>query len=194
MAALSAFWNGIRAGLFGLNALGETDAYYAGEKSLTAEQTKRVQELEDLGIDRFTSYGLYQDFREINQELTGTDAKVAKREAIDSLPLEDVQKLELYMKTMVGDKGNAEETRQKYQALLDEGVNWKQLTQLDNAISLLNQDEDDDGEPDLSALERGIAKRNEIAAMDLTSWQKLEVFDRYVLDRNGKNYEKIRQE
>lgn len=186
--------NAIRAGLYGLSALEETDAYYAGGSSLTAEQTKRVKELEDLGVDRFTSYGLYQDFREINQKMTGAEAKTAKREAIDGLPLEDAQKLELYMKTMVGDKGNPEKTRQKYQELLDEGVSWHQLTQLDNAITQINLDEDDDGEPDLSALERGIAKRNEIAAMDLSSWKKLEVFDQYVLDRTAKNYEKIRQE
>ena len=186
-------WNAIRGALFGVSALKETEKYYAGQNSLTAAQTATMEKLETSGVDRFTTYELYQTFRNIGQRMDGIEEKTAKRNAIDELDLTDEQKLEVYLQTVIGDK-NTESVRAKYQPLLDAGISWSQLTQLDNAYSWTNLDEDEDGEPDMSSLERGIAKRNAIDELDLTDEQKLEVFDRYHLDRESKNYETTRQE
>lgn len=189
-------WNAIRAGLFGLSALPETDEFYAGGKALTAAQTAKAKELAKQGVDINQTYGLYQEFAEINQRLSkeridSAEARKLKREAIDELDLTDAQKLEVYLETMAS---NSETAREKYETLLSEGVTWQQLTQLDNDFSSFDADSDGDGEDDLTSLEKGIAKRNAINDMDLTDEQKLEVFDQYQLKRDSENYEKTRQE
>ena len=192
-------WNVARAGLFGLSALDESDAYYAGGQGLTAEQTQKMKKLEQAGVDRFVTYGLYEAFRDINKDMTNGriaswEAKNQKRDAIDREDLTDEQKLDAYMELIVGNSRTAENTRAKYQKLLDAGVSWSQISGLENAYAQLGADEDMDGTADLSSLERGIAKRNEIASMTLTDWQKFQVFDEYHLDPESKNYEKIRDE
>ena len=186
-------WNAIRAGLFGLGPLEETDEFYAGDQALSKNQTKVLKDLEQLGVDRFITYSLYEDFRALDDELTSIEEKNAKRDMIDALELTDEQKKEVYLRTVVSSTGK-EKTRAKYEYLLERGVEWSQITQLENAYALLNADEDDDGEADMSSLERGIAKRNEIASLDLTDWQKLEVFDRYHLKHDEDGYEKTRAE
>lgn len=192
-------WNVARAGLFGLSPLDESDAYYAGGQGLTAAQTQKMKKLEQAGVDRFVTYGLYEAFRDINKDMTNGrieswEAKNQKRDAIDREDLTDEQKLDAYMELIVGNSRTAENTRAKYQKLLDAGVSWSQISGLENAYAQLGADEDMDGTADLSSLERGIAKRNEIASMTLTDWQKFQVFDEYHLDPESKNYEKIRGE
>lgn len=186
----------LRAPLFGLSALDETDKYYAGGKALTAAQTQNAKALEKQGVDIEDTYALYQEFSEINSELgkekiTSAEARIEKRDAIAAMDLDDRQKLEVYLETMGGEN---EETRIKYMSLLTAGVSWQQLTDLDNAYNALGEDADGDGEPDLDSVERGTAKRNAIATMDLSDYQKLEVYDRYHLDRDAKNYETTRAE
>ena len=189
-------WNALKAGLFGPSALEDAAAYYAAERTpLTAAQTERLQTLEkEFGVNRFETYDLYQQFKKINADMTGVEAKNAKRDAIDGLDLSDEQKLEVYMQTVVGDANYADKTREKYRALMDAGVTWGQLTAIENEFALTNLDADEDGEPDMNSVERGIAKRNVIAGLDLSDAQKLEVFDQYFLDRDAKNYETTREE
>lgn len=186
-------WNAIRAGLFGLGPLDETDEFYAGGQALSKAQTKVLKELEELGVDRFVTYGLYEDFHALDDELTSIEEKNTKRDMIDALNLTDEQKMEVYLRTVAGASGR-DTTRAKYEYLLERGVEWSQISQLENAYALLNADEDGDGEADMSSLERGVAKRNEIASLDLSDWQKLEVFDRYHLRHEENSYEETRAE
>ena len=188
-------WNVIRASLFGLTALDETGEFYAGGKALTAAQTQKAKQLEEMGVGVEQIYDLYQGFSEINDDLNkerigSIEAKQLKRDWIDNMDLTDEQKLEVYMQTVATGSDKAKEkTRAKYEALLGEGVKWSQITSLENDYASFNEDADGDGEADMDSLERGIAKRNAIAALDLTDEQKLEVFDRYHLDKEDKNYE-----
>ena len=99
--------------------------------------------LEELGIDRFTSYNLYQEFREINSELTGAEASTAKRNAINNLDLTDQEKLEVFATFMLDQASeNYGENRQKYQTMLDEGLTWDEVTQANNLYAMLNEDEE----------------------------------------------------
>lgn len=136
-------WNWLRAGLFGLSALDETDAFYAGGQALSAGQTQKVRELEKVGVDRFTTYNLYQEFREINKDLTGAEASAAKRNAINNLDLTDQQKL-LVFDALTLDKtaSNYEKTLGLYQAMLDSGLSWDDVTQAHNTYAMLNEDEE----------------------------------------------------
>lgn len=189
-------WNAVRAALFGPTALDETDEYYAGGKALTAGQTKIAKTLKKQGVDIEDTYLLYQVFSDINSEvgkekITSTQARIRKRDAIAGMDLDDEQKLNVYLETMAADRDAAAE---KYAPLMEAGVSWQQLTDLDNMYVSLGEDADGDGEPDLDSVERGVAKRNAIAALDLSDYQKLEIFDRYHLDREAKNYETTRSE
>lgn len=137
-------WNWARGLLFGNIALDEYDAYYAsGNQPLTAGQTKKVKELEDLGIDRNISYNLYQEFREINSDLTGVEASTAKRNAINALDLTDDQKLEVFDQLYLDHTAdNYEATRAKYQAMLDAGLTWNEITEANNEYAALEAEED----------------------------------------------------
>lgn len=136
--------NAIQAILFGPSALEAADEYYAeGLASLTAGQTQKVEELEGMGIDRRVTYDLYQQFREINKELSGAEASTAKRNAINSLNLSDQEKLEVYA-AFVMDKAseNYEKNREQFQAMLDAGLSWDEVTQANNIHAMLNEDEE----------------------------------------------------
>lgn len=99
------------------------------------------------------------------------------------------------MQTMASGRDEAKrKAREKYNALMEEGVSWSQITELENTYARLGEDADDDGRADMSSLDRGIAERNAIAALELNDRQKLEVYDRYHLDRSSDNYEKTREE
>lgn len=137
-------WNAIQAGLFGPSALEAADAYYAAEmSSLTAGQTKKVEELEAMGVDRFATYDLYQKFREINKDLTGAEASTAKRNAINNMDLTDQEKLEVYS-TFIMDRASESygKNREQFQAMLDAGLTWDEVTQAHNLQATLNEDED----------------------------------------------------
>lgn len=137
-------WNWARGLLFGNIALDEYDAYYAsGNQPLTAGQTQKVKELEGLGIDRNISYELYQEFREINNDMTGVEASTAKRNAINDLDLTDDQKLEVFDRFFLDHTAdNYEETRAEYQAMLDAGLTWNDVTLAHNEYAELQADED----------------------------------------------------
>ena len=155
-------WNAIRAGLFGLTALDETDAFYAGGQALTAGQTQKVRELEDKGVDQNITYELYQEFRQINKDLEGSEASEAKRNAINNLPLEDQQKLTVF-DTFMLDKSskNYEKTLSEYQAMLDAGLSWSEVTDAHNTYAMLDADEE----------MRGTEKATEFAKwVDLQGW------------------------
>ena len=155
-------WNAIRAGLFGLTALDETDAFYAGGQALTAGQTKKVRELEDKGIDQDITYELYQEFRQINKDLEGSEASEAKRNAINNLPLEDQQKLTVFDTFMLNKSSkNYEKTLSEYQAMLDAGLSWSEVTDAHNTYAMLDADEE----------MRGTEKATEFAKwVDLQGW------------------------
>lgn len=155
-------WNAIRAGLFGLTALDETDAFYAGGQALTAGQTQKVRELEGKGIDQNITYELYQEFRQINKDLEGSEASEAKRNAINNLPLEDQQKLTVF-DTFVLDKSskNYEKTLSEYQAMLDAGLRWSEVTDAHNTYAMIDADEE----------MRGTEKATEFAKwVDMQGW------------------------
>ena len=137
-------WNSVRAGLFGVSALDETDEFYAAELSgLTAGQTQKVRELEEEGIDRFVTYDLYQQFREINAELSGVDAGTAKRNAINALPLTDQQKFRVFDVLMLDQTAdNYEKTCDEYQAMLDVDLTWDEITRVHNYYADLDADEE----------------------------------------------------
>ena len=137
-------WNWARGILYGNAALDEYDAYYAsGNQPLTAGQTQKVKELEGLGIDRNISYELYQEFREINNDMTGVEASTAKRNAINALDLTDDQKLEEFDRFFLDHTAdNYEETRAEYQAMLDAGLTWNDITLANNEYAELQADED----------------------------------------------------
>lgn len=155
-------WNAIRAGLFGLTALDETDAFYAGGQALTAGQTQKVRELEDKGIDQNITYELYQEFRQINKDLEGSEASEAKRNAINNLPLEDQQKLTVFDTFMLSKSSkNYEKTLSEYQAMLDAGLSWSEVTDAHNTYAMLDADEE----------MRGTEKATEFAKwVDLQGW------------------------
>lgn len=155
-------WNAIRAGLFGLTALDETDAFYAGGQALTAGQTQKVRELEDKGIDQNITYELYQEFRQINKDLEGSEASEAKRNAINNLPLEDQQKLTVFDAFMLSKSSkNYEKTLSEYQAMLDAGLSWSEVTDAHNTYAMLDADEE----------MRGTEKATEFAKwVDLQGW------------------------
>ena len=135
-------WNWIRAGLFGVSALDETDEFYTGGAALSAGQTQKLLELEELGIDRFTTYDLYQEFREINKDLMGVDASTAKRNAINNLELEDQQKLQLFDVFMLDQtSSNYKKTLGEYQAMLDSGLTWDDVTRAHNTYAVLDEEE-----------------------------------------------------
>ena len=136
-------WNAIRAGLFGVSAIGENDDFYAsGNSALSAGQTRKVEELEEKGIDRFTTYDLYQEFRAINAELIGAEASSAKRNSINALPLSDQQKLQMFDAFMLDrTSANYEKTLSEYQAMLDSGLSWDDVTTVHNLHAELNEDE-----------------------------------------------------
>ncbi len=192
--------NIVRGVMFGPSGFRETDEYYLDGKALSASQTQKAEALEENGVDIQQTYDLYQEYSDINENedkelLTSIEAKAEKRNAIAEMDLNDWQKLEVYLQTLYtgNDKGRAK-ARAKYEALIGENVTWQQLTDLDNDYAALNEDADGDGEADMDSLEQGIAKRNTIAMMDLTDQQKLEVYDRYHLDRSADNYEETRKE
>ena len=186
--------------LFGPSAWEETDNYYAGGKSLTAAQTQKAKTLKKHGVDVEDTYELYQDFAEINEELNAErigsiEAKQQKRDLIAAMDLTDEQKMTVYMQTLAsGDEKSKEKAEAKYTALLQDGVSWAQITDLENEFASFGEDADGDGERDMDSVDYGIARRNAIAAMDLNDWQKLEVFDRYMLDKNSNSYESTRAE
>ena len=155
-------WNAIRAGLFGLTALYETDAFYAGGQALTAGQTKKVRELEDKGIDQNITYELYQEFRQINKDLEGSEASEAKRNAINNLPMEDQQKLTVFDTFMLNKNSkNYEKTLSEYQAMLDAGLSWSEVTDAHNTYAMLDADEE----------MRGTEKATEFAKwVDMQGW------------------------
>jgi hypothetical protein len=186
--------------LFGPSAWEETDEYYAGGKALTAAQTQKVKELKKQGVDPEDTYELYQNFSDINEELNqerinSIEAKQQKRDLIAAMDLTDEQKVAVYMQTLAsGNEKSKEKAEAKYKALLGDGVSWAQITNLENEFASFNEDADGDGERDMDSVDYGIARRNAIAAMDLNDWQRLEVFDRYMLDRESDSYESTRAE
>lgn len=139
--------NAIQAMLFGPSVLDEADEYYSeGKSSLTAGQTQKVLELEELGIDRMVTYDLYQQFREINKELSGSEASTAKRNAINNLQLRDQEKLEVYSQFVLDTASeNYSKNREQFQAMLDAGLTWDDVTQAHNVYTMLNEDEELNG-------------------------------------------------
>lgn len=186
-------WNAIQAGLFGPSALAEADAYYAAEySSLTAGQTKKVEELEDLGISRFVTYELYQEFREIGKNLTGAEASEAKRNAINNLPLTDQEKLEVYS-TFILDRASEkyEENRAEFQAMLDAGLTWEQVTEAHNVYAALNDDEE------MRATEKATEFAKWVDMQDMDEDQKATVEEKFkfynMMPAAAANYEKFEQ-
>lgn len=138
----------LSAALFGLGSLNETEHFYAsGDKALTASQTKKVRELEQMGVEQEMTYTLIQDMREIDQDLTGTEAGNAKREAINDLPIDDTKKLQVYKVIMMDpDSDNYEKKVGEYQAMLDAKLTWDDITRLEIAYRDINAEDADSGE------------------------------------------------
>lgn len=184
-------WNWARAIGFGNIALPEYDAYYAsGNSPLTAGQTQKVKELEDLGIDKNVSYELYQEFREINNDLEGVEASTAKRNAINALDLTDEQKLEVFDRFFLDHTADSyEKTRNEYQAMLDAGLTWDEITQAHNEYAALDADED------MKATEKATALAAWADQQGWNSEQTQAVKNRFqfwsMLPAEASNYEKF---
>ena len=136
--------NWVRGMLFGPSSLPESQAYYNGDqKALTGEQTAVVKELTGQGVDQKVVYDLYQELRKIGKEKKGAEAGNAKRDAINALDLTDAQKLQVFAATMLDNKSEKyEETLGQYQAMMDAGLNWDEITQANNMYASLNADDD----------------------------------------------------
>ena len=136
--------NWVRGILFGPSSLPESQAYYNGDqKALTGEQTAVVKELTGQGVDQKVVYDLYQELRKIGKEKKGAEAGNAKRDAINALDLTDKQKLQVFAATMLDNKSEKyEETLGQYQAMMDAGLNWDEITQANNMYASLNADDD----------------------------------------------------
>lgn len=186
-------WNAIQAGLFGPSALAAADAYYAAEKSpLTAGQSKVVQELENLGISRFVTYELYQEFREIGKELTGTEASTAKRNAINALPLTDQEKLEVYSAFIMDQAAeNYEKNLEQFRAMLDAGLTWDQITQAHNTHADLNDDEE------MTATQKATEFAKWVDTQDIDKEQRTALEEKFkfwnMMPARAANYEKFEQ-
>lgn len=184
-------WNWARGILYGNAALDEYDAYYAsGNQPLTAGQTQKVKELEDLGIDRNISYNLYQEFREINSDLTGVEASTAKRNAINDLDLTDDQKLEVFDRFFLDHTAdNYEATRAEYQAMLDAGLTWNEITEAHNEYAAL------EAEVDMKATEKATALTYWVDQQGWNEAQIAAVKERYqfwsMMPAEAANYEKF---
>ena len=151
----------LSAALFGLGSLNETEHFYAsGDKALTASQTKKVRELEQMGVEQEMTYTLIQDMREIDQDLTGTEAGNAKREAINDLPIDDTKKLQVYKVIMMDpDSDNYEKKVGEYQAMLEAKLTWDDITRLEIAYRDINAEDADAGEK-ARMLERWVDEQN----------------------------------
>lgn len=136
--------NWVRGMLFGASSLPESQAYYNGDqKALTGEQTAVLKELTGQGVDQKVVYDLYQELRKIGKEKKGAEAGNAKRDAINALALTDAQKLQVFAATMLDNKSEKyEETLGQYQAMMDAGLSWDEITQANNIYASLNADDD----------------------------------------------------
>lgn len=136
--------NWVRGMLFGASSLPESQAYYNGDqKALTGEQTAVLKKLTGQGVDQKVVYDLYQELRKIGKEKKGAEAGNAKRDAINALALTDAQKLQVFAATMLDNKSEKyEETLGQYQAMMDAGLSWDEITQANNIYASLNADDD----------------------------------------------------
>ena len=135
-------WNWARGILYGNAALDEYDAYYAsGNQPLTAGQTKKVKELEELGIDKFAAYEAVQQLRKINgqEDWNELEKRTAKRDAINDLDATDEDKYQIYRSLELN--SNEEEPKLYDRAakiMLDGSMTWEDITDALNAYDRIN--------------------------------------------------------
>lgn len=96
--------NWLKAVLFGRNALGQNEAYYAAEeRNLTAAQTDVWEMLiEDMGMEREEAYKAIQRYRATDRDksLTTAEKKREKLALIDGLEIPDSGKVEVWADLM----------------------------------------------------------------------------------------------
>ena len=96
--------NWLKAVLFGRNALGQNEAYYAAEeRNLTAAQTDVWEMLvEDMGMEREAAYKAIQRYRAVDRDksLTTAEKKRKKLAMIDGLEIPESGKVEVWADLM----------------------------------------------------------------------------------------------
>lgn len=96
--------NWLKAVLFGRNALGQNEAYYAAEeRNLTAAQTDVWEMLvEDMGMEREAAYKAIQRYRAVDRDksLTTAEKKREKLAMIDGLEIPESGKVEVWADLM----------------------------------------------------------------------------------------------
>lgn len=109
--------NWLKAVLFGRNALGQNEAYYAAEeKNLTAAQTDVWEMLvEDMGMEREAAYKELQRYRATDRDksLTTAEKKRKKLELIDGLDIPESGKVEVWVDLMA----DGDHTKDEYWAM-----------------------------------------------------------------------------
>lgn len=177
--------------IFGTSSLSQaTEWVDSGFEGLNETYTNAYELMLEMGVTDRTAWEITKALADA-KDSEEQSAKTTRKQILGEADLTDQEKLEVYLETMVSEE-NEQKEREKYQPLLNAGVTWQQMMQLENAYTKLKADADDDGKADMTSLERGIAERNEIDAMDLTDLQKLEVYDKYHMDQNSESYEEKR--
>jgi|GEM_PF-1035110 len=143
------FWSTVQALVFGKYSAEASDAYYAGsETALSAKQTKLWRSLTEGGADPRAVYDAIQDYRKISNDdsLSSYDKGVQERALIDGLDMTDAQKLEMY-RSMT----NADSRADKFQAIMDTGLNFGQV------MSIYDKYAEIDAEENMKASEQATA-------------------------------------
>ena len=178
--------------IFGTSSLSQaTEWVDSGFKGLNETYTNAYELMLEMGVTDRNAWEITKALADA-KDSEEQSAKTTRKQILGEADLTDQEKLEVYLETMVSEE-NEQKEREKYQPLLNAGVTWQQMMQLENAYTKLKADADDDGKADMPSLERGIAERNEIDAMDLTDRQKLEVYDKYHMDQNSESYEEKKE-
>ena len=133
-------WNAARTALFGTNSLSEQRGFYAdGANYLSPKQSRLFKEMTESGADPEETYRVIQEYRKLekNEDLDKLEKQAKQRGLITRADMTDGQKLTLYTGLE-----NAEKRAEKFQNMMDAGLNWDDIMEAYTAYSEINSNED----------------------------------------------------
>lgn len=132
--------NVIKSLVFGKYATSASNRFYAaGDTSLSANQTKLWREMVKSGADSSDVYDTIQTYRKIgnDDELTSFEQGVLQRELLRETDFTDREKLDMYR----GLNTNATSRVEKFEAMMNAGMDFGTVMDVYDAYALYNNDE-----------------------------------------------------
>lgn len=134
------FWSTVQSLMFGKYATEASDEYYAsGKSALSVNQTRLWRSLTDGGADPREVYDAIQEYRTIanDDDLSSYEKGVQERDLIRGLDMTDAQKLEMYREL-----SNADSRAEKFQAIMDTGLSFAQVTSIYDKYAEIDADKE----------------------------------------------------